>query len=65
MVSHPWVLTYDRAAVPLADGNASGAQSLLATMAGAANSGYQISERVWGGSNGVNGFTFGVADGTV
>jgi len=31
-------------------------------MAGAANGGHQISEQVWGGSNGVNGFTFGQPD---
>jgi Starch binding domain len=39
-----------------------GAQSLLATMAGAANSGDQISEQVWGGSTGTGGFTFGQPD---
>ena len=35
---------------------------MLQTMQGAANIGDQISEQVWGGSNGVNGFTFGQAD---
>jgi glucoamylase len=35
---------------------------MLQTMAGAANVGYQISEQVWDGSTGVNGFTFGQPD---
>jgi len=62
-VGNPWpVLTGERGEYDVADGNTSGAQSMLATMAGAANSGYQISEQVWGGSSGVNGFTFGQPD---
>jgi glucoamylase len=62
-VGNPWpVLTGERGEYDVADGNLSGAQSLLATMAGAANSGYQISEQVWGGATGVNGFTFGQPD---
>jgi glucoamylase len=62
-VGNPWpVLTGERGEYDVADGNLSGAQSLLETMAGAANSGYQISEQVWDGSTGVNGFTFGQAD---
>src|SRR5690242_10886521 len=44
------------------DGNASGAQAMLATMAGAAISGYQIPEQVWGGRTGTGGFTFGQPD---
>jgi len=62
-VGNPWpVLTGERGEYDVADGNLSGAQSMLATMAGAANSGYQISEQVWSGSNGVNGFTSGQPD---
>jgi glucoamylase len=62
-VGNPWpVLTGERGEYDVADGNLSGAQSLLETMAGAANAGYQISEQVWGGSSGVNGFTSGQPD---
>jgi glucoamylase len=62
-VGNPWpVLTGERGEYDVADGNLSGAQSMLETMAGAANSGYQISEQVWGGSTGVNGFTAGQPD---
>jgi glucoamylase len=62
-VGNPWpVLTGERGEYDVADGNLSGAQTMLQTMAGAANSGYQISEQVWGGSSGVNGFTFGQPD---
>ena len=62
-VGNPWpVLTGERGEYDVADGNLSGAQTMLATMAGAANSGHQISEQVWGGSTGVNGFTFGQPD---
>jgi glucoamylase len=62
-VGNPWpVLTGERGEYDVADGNLSGAQSMLQTMAGAANSGYQISEQVWDGSNGVNGFTTGQPD---
>ena len=62
-VGNPWpVLTGERGEYDVADGNVSGAQSLLATMAGAANSGYQISEQVWGASTGTGGFTFGSPD---
>jgi glucoamylase len=62
-VGNPWpVLTGERGEYDVADGNLTGAQSLLATMAGAANSGYQISEQVWGGSTGTGGFTFGQPD---
>jgi hypothetical protein len=35
---------------------------MLATMAGAANSGYQIPEQVWAGATGTGGFTFGQPD---
>ena len=60
---NPWpVLTGERGEYDVADGNTSGAQSMLQTMAGAANSGYQISEQVWGGSTGTGGFTFGQPD---
>jgi glucoamylase len=60
---NPWpVLTGERGEYDVADGNLTGAQAMLATMAGAANSGYQISEQVWDGSNGVNGFTTGQPD---
>src|SRR5579875_2147714 len=62
-VGNPWpVLSGERGEYDVADGNLSGAQSLLATMAGAANSSYQIPEQVWGGSTGVGGFTFGQPD---
>ncbi len=60
---NPWpVLTGERGEYDVADGNLSGAQSLLATMAGAANAGFQIPEQVWGGSTGTGGFTFGLPD---
>jgi len=62
-VGNPWpVLTGERGEYDVADGNLGGAQSMLATMAGAANSGYQIPEQVWGGSTGTGGFTFGQPD---
>jgi glucoamylase len=62
-VGNPWpVLTGERGEYDVADGNLTAAQSLLQTMAGAANSGYQISEQVWGGSTGTGGFTFGQPD---
>jgi glucoamylase len=62
-VGNPWpVLTGERGEYDVADGNLTGAQSMLATMAGAANSGYQISEQVWDGTAGANGFTVGQAD---
>ena len=56
------MLTGERGEYDVADGNLSGAQSLLAAMAGAANAGYQIPEQVWGGSTGTGGFTFGQPD---
>jgi glucoamylase len=60
---NPWpVLSGERGEYDVAAGNLAGAQSLLATMAGAANSGYQIPEQVWGGAAGTGGFTFGQAD---
>ncbi len=60
---NPWpVLTGERGEYDVADSNLSGAQSMLATMAGATNSGYQIPEQVWGGSTGTGGFTFGQPD---
>jgi hypothetical protein len=46
----------------VADGNLTGAQSMLETMAGAANVGDQIPEQVWSGSTGTGGFTFGQPD---
>jgi glucoamylase len=62
-VGNPWpVLTGERGEYDVADGNLSAAQSMLATMAGAANSGYQIPEQVWGGATGTGGFTFGQPD---
>jgi glucoamylase len=62
-VGNPWpVLSGERGEYDVADGNLSGAQSLLTTMAGAANSGYQIPEQVWGGTTGTGGFTFGQPD---
>ena len=62
-VGNPWpVLSGERGEYDVAAGNLTGAQSLLKTMAGAANSGYQIPEQVWGGSTGTGGFTFGQPD---
>ncbi|HEY9241390.1 MAG TPA: glycoside hydrolase family 15 protein, partial [Streptosporangiaceae bacterium] len=62
-VGNPWpVLTGERGEYDVAAGNLSGAQSMLQTMAGAANAGDQISEQVWGGSTGTGGFTFGQPD---
>jgi glucoamylase len=62
-VGNPWpVLSGERGEYDVADGNVSGAQSLLATMAGAAGAGYQISEQVWGGAAGTGGFTVGQPD---
>ena len=62
-VGNPWpVLTGERGEYDVADGNLTGAQSMLQTMAGAANAGDQISEQVWGGSTGTGGFTFGQPD---
>jgi hypothetical protein len=59
---NPWpVLTGERGEYDVAAGNLTGAQSALATMAGAAAND-QISEQVWGGSTGTGGFTFGKPD---
>lgn len=60
---NPWpVLSGERGEYDVANGDLSGAQSLLQTMAGAANSGYQIPEQVWAGTNGTGGFTTGKPD---
>ena len=60
---NPWpVLSGERGEYDVADGNTSGAQSLLQTMAGAANAGHQIPEQVWAGATGTGGFTFGQPD---
>jgi glucoamylase len=62
-VGNPWpVLTGERGEYDVASGNLTAAKSMLSTMAGAANSGFQISEQVWGGSSGTGGFTFGAPD---
>jgi glucoamylase len=62
-MGNPWpVFSGERGEYDVAAGNLTGAKSLLATMAGAANSGYQIPEQVWGGSTGTGGFTFGQPD---
>ncbi len=62
-VGNPWpVLTGERGEYDVAAGNLGGAQSMLQTMAGAANAGGQIPEQVWGGSTGTGGFTFGQPD---
>jgi glucoamylase len=62
-VGNPWpVLAGERGEYDVADGNLAAAQSMLAAMAGAANSGYQIPEQVWGGASGTGGFTFGQPD---
>jgi len=59
-VGNVWpVLSGERGEYDVADGNLSGAQSLLETMAGAANSSYQIPEQDWAGTTGTGGFTFG------
>lgn len=60
---NPWpVLSGERGEYDIAGGDTAGAQSMLATMAGAANSGHQISEQVWAGTNGTGGFTTGKPD---
>jgi glucoamylase len=60
---NPWpVLTGERGEYDAAAGSLAAAQSMLATMAGAANAGDQISEQVWGGATGTGGFTFGQPD---
>jgi glucoamylase len=60
---NPWpVLSGERGEYDIAAGNLTGAQSLLATMASAANPGFQIPEQVWGGTTGTGGFTFGQPD---
>ena len=62
-VGNPWpVLTGERGEYDVADGNLTGAQSMLQTMAGAANAGYQISGAGLGGQTGTGGFTFGQPD---
>lgn len=62
-IGNAWpVLTGERGEYDVAAGNLSGAQSLLQTMAGAANPGYQIPEQDWAGSTGTGGFTFGQPD---
>jgi glucoamylase len=62
-VGNVWpVLTGERGEYDVADDNLSGAQSLLETMAGAANSSYQIPEQDWAGTTGTAGFTFGQPD---
>jgi glucoamylase len=62
-VGNPWpVLTGERGEYDVAAGSLAAAQSMLATMAGTANAGDQISEQVWGGATGTGGFTFGHPD---
>jgi glucoamylase len=62
-VGNVWpVLSGERGEYDVADGNLPGAQSLLETMAGAANSSYQIPEQDWAGTTGTGGFTFGEPD---
>jgi glucoamylase len=62
-VGNVWpVLSGERGEYDVAAGDLAGAQSLLATMAGAANSSYQIPEQDWAGSTGTGGFTFGQPD---
>ena len=64
-VGNPWpVLTGERGEYDVALGDSTDAQAMLATMQGAANSGGQISEQVWGSStpSSANGWTLGTAD---
>jgi glucoamylase len=62
-VGNVWpVLSGERGEYDVADGNLPGAQSLLETMASAANSSYQIPEQDWAGTTGTGGFTFGQPD---
>lgn len=62
-VGNAWpVLSGERGEYDIAAGNLSGAKSLLATMAGAANASFQIPEQDWAGSTGTGGFTFGQPD---
>jgi glucoamylase len=63
-VGRDWpVFTGERGEYDVAAGNLSGAQSMLATMAGAANQGYQIPEQVWDQPSAF-GFTFGQGTGS-
>jgi glucoamylase len=62
-VGNVWpVLSGERGEYDVADGNTSGATDMLDSMAAAANSGYQISEQIWDGTSGDNGFTDGQPD---
>jgi glucoamylase len=64
-VGNPWpVLTGERGEYDVALGDSTDAQSMLATMQGAANSGGQISEQVWGSptASSANGWTLGQQD---
>jgi glucoamylase len=62
-VGNVWpVLSGERGEYDVASGNLSGAQSMLESMAAAANPGYQISEQIWDGTSGANGFTDGQPD---
>ncbi|MDB5125721.1 MAG: Glucodextranase, partial [Mucilaginibacter sp.] len=59
---NPWpVLSGERGEYDVAVGNLTGAQSTLQTMADSASN-YQISEQVWNGPTGTNGFTAGKPD---
>jgi glucoamylase len=61
-VGQPWpVLIGERGEYDVAASDLTGAQSALQTMADAAADD-QISEQVWGGATGTNGFTFGKPD---
>jgi glucoamylase len=62
-VGNVWpVLSGERGEYDVADGNTAGATDMLDSMAAAANSGHQISEQIWDGTSGENGFTDGQPD---
>ncbi|MDF2254831.1 glycoside hydrolase family 15 protein [Streptantibioticus ferralitis] len=61
-VGRPWpVLSGERGEYDVQAGDLTGAQATLASMANAANSGYQISEQIWPGAS-ADGFTQGQPD---
>ncbi|MGW7001272.1 glycoside hydrolase family 15 protein [Streptomyces sp. NPDC054933] len=61
-VGRPWpVLSGERGEYDVQTGDLNGAQTMLASMANAADSGYQISEQIWPGAS-ADGFTQGQPD---
>jgi glucoamylase len=61
-IGHPWpVLSGERGEYDVQTGDTSDAQSMLTSMANAANAGYQISEQIWPNTD-ADGFTQGQPD---